>query len=377
MIRIASLVPYKFIPAIKGGEKAIYYFLQYLSKYATISCFTVEENCLSEKENFTPVSLGSTRNKWRYVNPALLFTLKKELKKRELKHLIIEHPYYGWLGFLLKKMTGAKLIIRSHNIESNRFKTMKKWWWRVLYYYEKFTHRIADLNLFITEEDKNFAINTFHVSPEKSIVITYGIENNKTVTIEEKMIVKKKVCEELALPLSTILILFNGTLDYGPNREGLDLILKNINPLLINKINQFYKIIICGLRLPEVYNDLKAYSSQNIIYKGFVDDIDLYFKAADLFVNPIVDGGGIKTKLVEALATNTPSVSFATGAFGVPASITGNHLKIIADRDFEAFANAIVETSLEKKDNIPHSFFEHFSWDRIAKKAISEIERLK
>ena len=57
-------------------------------------------------------------------------------------------------------------------------------------------------------------------------------------------------------------------------------------------------------QLEESYNELKDYADKNIIYAGFVDDITLFYKAADMLINPVIDGGGIKTKLVEALGYN-------------------------------------------------------------------------
>jgi hypothetical protein len=63
-------------------------------------------------------------------------------------------------------------------------------------------------------------------------------------------------------------------------------------------------------------NELKNYADQNIIYAGFVDDISIYFKGADVFINPVSYGGGIKTKLVEALGYNLNAVSTSNGAIG-------------------------------------------------------------
>ena len=70
----------------------------------------------------------------------------------------------------------------------------------------------------------------------------------------------------------------------------------------------------------------------------FVDDIDLYFKACDLFINPLLDGGGIKTKLVEALGFGKKAVSTVNGAIGVEEFCTQGRLKIVADGDWEQFA---------------------------------------
>lgn len=373
---IASIVPYKIVPAIKGGEKGIYYFLKHVARYAPVTCFTVSENTGKEEGiDFIDV-LGSTGKKSRYADFSIFNKIKKACKTRGIKHVIIEHPYYAWLGHLLKKYGGLKLIVHSHNIEAARFKSMGKWWWPIMYRYEKFAHQTADFNFFITEEDREYAIKEYKLNAGKCAVITYGIEATQAPALTDKEQCRQSVCKELDLPADTKLILFNGTLDYAPNRDALDRILNEINPELLKACSFSYRIVICGLRLPERYDELKAYKEQHIIYKGFVEDIDLYFKAADLFINPVTDGGGIKTKLVEALGANTSAVSFKAGAYGIPAAVAGNCLAVIPDGDSSGFANAIVQQLRLPKEEIPQAFFEHFSWDNIAGKAVSKINAL-
>ncbi|GAB3413018.1 glycosyltransferase family 4 protein [Niabella aquatica] len=376
MSHIASIVPYKIIPAIKGGEKGIYYFLKHVAKYAHVTCFTVSENTGTVAGvDFTDV-LGSTVKKSRYADLSIFSKIKKTCRARGIRHVIIEHPYYAWLGIALKRLGGLKLIIHSHNIEAARFKSMNKWWWRIMYQYEKLAHRNADFNFFITEEDMAYAIDAYKLDAKKCTVVTYGIEAGAVPPAGEKLQCRNTVCKELGLPADTRLILFNGTLDYGPNREGLDRILNEINPELLKTCSFPYRIVICGLRLAERYDQLKAYKDQHIIYKGFVEDIDLYFKAADLFINPITDGGGIKTKLVEALGANTPAVSFKTGAYGVPPHSTGDHLTVVEDGDTRAFAAAVCKKANRGPGDIPRSFYEHFSWDAIAQKAVRIVNSL-
>lgn len=379
MIKIAFLVPYKILPPVTGGEKGIFYFLKHfaIQQDVTVTCFTVSENAGNVAGvDFIDV-LGSTKNKFRYANFFLFKKIKKICKQKNIRHLIIEHPYYAWLGISLKKWGGLKLIVRSHNIEATRFKSMNKWWWPVLQYYEKQAHRNADLNSFVTEEDKEYAIKKYGLNAGKCIVATYGIEADTAPSLEEKKACKMTVCKELGIDASTKLILFNGTLDYAPNRNALDRILNEINPELLKTASFPYKIVVCGLRLPKPYNELKEWQNENIIYKGFVEDIELYFKTADVFLNPITDGGGIKTKLVEALGANTRSVSYKSGAYGIPQSVVGSHLSVIENGDYKAFAEAIIWQLQQPFHTITTEFYKHFSWNAIAGNVVKHIQALE
>jgi glycosyltransferase involved in cell wall biosynthesis len=146
------------------------------------------------------------------------------------------------------------------------------------------------------------------------------------------------------------------------------MILQQINPRL-EKEKIGYKIIICGKNLPANYNELKDFTSQNIIYAGFVDDINLYFKGADIFINPVTDGGGIKTKLVEALSYGLSVVSTVSGAIGIPSSEASNKMLQVKDGNWDDFTEAIVK--IDPAEKTPTAFFDHFYWGNIAERVRS------
>ena len=155
-------------------------------------------------------------------------------------------------------------------------------------------------------------------------------------------------------------------MDYTPNAEAIDAIIEQIIPRL-NKQSLSYTIIICGRNLPERFNELK--DIPEIIFAGFVKDISIYFKGADIFINPVIEGGGIKTKLVEALGANLSAVSTQRGAIGIPKSVILNKLIIVDNNDWDAFSSQILSTDTTLIT--PDSFYDYFSWESIAKKANS------
>lgn len=372
MIKVLSIAPYRYLPVTTGGQKNIALFYKYFSAHVNLTCVTVRNNNTDSEGNYTILPLLST-SAFRYINLFYFFTIKRVIKQQEITHIMLEHPYYGWLGYLLKIFLKVKLIIHSHNIEGLRFKSLNKWWWKILWRYEKKIHAIADLNFFITEEDKEYAITHFKLSPQKCALLTYGTEQASAYTQEDKKAAKNVLCKLYNITETKPLLLYSAALGYGPNRQGLDTILNKIAPLLRQQ-NIPHNIIICGGGLPAAYNYLSGYKEKNIIYAGFVEDISLYYKAADIFLNPISEGGGIKTKLVEALAANATAVSFKTGAIGVPPNITGNKLFTADDNDAIAFVECL-QTGLNSiYEDVPKAFFDHFYWERIAEEGASVIK---
>lgn len=370
-IKILSLVPYKFLPPDMGGQKGIAFFNRHLAQITNFCCVTIKDNSQITSEAY-PIKNILSNSRFRYINPFYFFTLQRIIKEEKITHLIIEHPYFGWLGILVKWFCNIILIVHSHNIESLRFKSMGKWWWGILWHYENITHKNATHNFFIQDNDRSYAIEKFKLRPEKCTTITYGFELKKAPALADKKWAREQICHTHGINDSDRILLFNGTLGYKPNLDALDIILEKINPLLYADKKFKYKIIICGNRLPDQYSRLLDYKEKNIIYAGFVADINLYFKGSDIFINPVIDGGGIKTKVVEALGCNLSVVSTQSGAVGIPVEITGGKLEILPDNEWNEFARKIISLNTDKI--IPVAYFDHFYWGNIAAKAAAIIK---
>jgi glycosyltransferase involved in cell wall biosynthesis len=368
MTRVACILSYRFLPADSGGRKAIALFYRYFSRHAQLTCFTTRNNGTDEQALYQQVKLFKA-SPARYLNPVYFFRIRQWIRKHKVTHLLLDHPYYGWLAVALQKATGVKLVIRSHNIEGQRFKNLGKPWWALLATYEKWVHRQADYNFFITEEDGIYAITHFKLKRERCATITYGINWPQPPTASEKATAAAILRQQYGIETTEHIFLFNGIFSYQPNAAALALLVNHIYPELLRSGIAF-RLIICGKHIPETINTA-TYSQ--IITAGYVPDISVYLRGATLFLNPITDGGGIKTKLVEALASNTTCVSFVNGAIGIPPILTGNKLHIAETDDAATFTAATLRALAAVDDEIPAVFFTHFNWDHIATKAVDFI----
>ena len=368
MAIVVSIVSYPFLPARVGGQKGVALFNKYFSRYHSLICVTTKKNDPAAAEGYEVLNVLSN-SPVRYINFFYFFTLHKIIKKRKATHIILEHPYYGWLGVLLKWFSGVKLISHSHNIEGLRWKTLGKWWWRILWLYEKWTHRNADYNFFIHDDDKQYAIDHFRLKASKCITMTYGIERNAIPPREEIQKARQQLKDQYNITGQENILLFNGAFNYAPNLDALKKIIEDINPWLLQKTNFQYKIIICGRDIPTAITENKY---PNMIFAGFVDDISLYFTGADVFLNPVTEGGGIKTKLVEALGNNLNAVSTKNGAIGINIGWCNNKLLLCEDNDWNSFAELIVKATTIQSD-IPPIYFEHFYWGYSTQKAAAFI----
>jgi glycosyltransferase involved in cell wall biosynthesis len=368
-LKILALVPYRIYPAQMGGQKGIALLYKYLSQVCSFQALGVQSNTKpTEYELHTVIS----DSRWRYMNPALFWMLRKHVIKNQPHFLLFEHPYFAWLILLCKWFMPYPCIVHSHNIESERFRSIGKWWWKGLWFYEKLAYRLANQVWFKTPEDQNFAIQHYGLLPNKTFVVPYGIEARQLPDALACQQARQFVLAEFGLATHTQILFFNGTLDYSPNLEALKHILFDIHPLL-EKWSMDCAIIVCGKNLPAELEELQAFRSKQIFYAGFVEDIDLYFKACDLFLNPLLDGGGIKTKLVEALGFGKKAVSTVSGAFGVPEDKCGGRLSVVEDRNWPAFADAVKNLLHQTINNDHAAFYTYFSWPSIAEQIVKHL----
>jgi glycosyltransferase involved in cell wall biosynthesis len=372
MTKILSVVWYKVLPAQFGGQKGISQFNDFLSGHFPLTCICSSNNIPSGNENYSVKPVLPMTRLQVLLLPAWQKIIR-ELKKENYTHVILEHCYYGLLGILIKKRYHKFLIVHSHNIEYLRFKEMGWPWWPLLYWLEKKTHRSADLSLFKTPADMEFAISAFQLDSGKCFLVPFGIVSMEKPTEEQRNLARSNICFRHNIPSGTKIILFMGTLDYQPNAEAVRKIINDIVPG-IRKISPVpFKVIVCGRVADKKFLDLLELNDKDYCYAGFVDDIETYFSGADIFINPITSGGGIKVKLVEALSYGLSVVSTEQGAEGIDKDTTVNQLITSPDNDIEAFCRHVVD-SWNKPASISEVFLANYQW----KKIVGELaERLK
>jgi len=366
-LNILGIAPYQFLPPQMGGQKYIEVFYRYLGADVNTIVASTQNNEQAYVRDYTLEKVFDN-NRTRYINPIYIFKLRKLIRQHNITHVILEHPYMGWMAVALQKTLGVKLIAHSHNIEGERFRSMHKKWWKLLWHYEKWLHKQADYNFFITELDLQYAVKHFDLNLAKCSTAFYGIERSKLPGNEQKITAREYINQKLKLSTAPLL-LFNGNFSYQPNLNALLVLVNTIVPLL-NNDNYNFNLVICGKGIPE---DIRTKRFDNVLIKDFVPDISIYNLAADVFLNPVIEGGGVKTKIVEALAADTTVISTRSGANGVDKEWCGDKLIIVEDTDWTAFYRAIKANANNTK-SVPEVFFQQFFMGNIVKKVKAILE---
>jgi len=156
--KILVIASYQYIPYFSGGQKSIAQFRDYLGKVTELTDVGVTENDPSLIKTYTHLAWLKKKSFSRYADISLVSKLTSLINAAKFDLIIWEHPYFTWLASIIKKRTGIKTALHIHNIEYLRFKSTGTWWWWILKIYEKWFFKLADQILFVSPDDKNFAI---------------------------------------------------------------------------------------------------------------------------------------------------------------------------------------------------------------------------
>ena len=130
-------------------------------------------------------------------------------------------------------------------------------------------------------------------------------------------------------------LLFTGTMSYEPNREGAVYFIEKIFPLIRDACPQT-RLFIVGMNPPK---DLLALANDKVIITGAVPSIIPYLKEAAVVVVPLLTGGGMRFKILEAFAMAKAVVSSSVGAEGIEWE---RELNIAIADEPVAFADAVI-----------------------------------
>ncbi|MBB3698070.1 glycosyltransferase [Flammeovirga yaeyamensis] len=363
--------PYRFLPPINGGHKANYHVCEQLSKKTPLTCISTTNNPDIKIPFKIEKVFGDKITK--YINPFVGWKIYKSAKRLKTKQILLNQPFMSLLILPICRILGIPFLIFSHNIEYTRFKSMGKVWWPLMKMLESFAYKTADKVLFISEEDRQFAIKNIRLMEDKCLNMPYGTSVNQfPMDIAES---RRKVYQSHQLSDDTLSLFYFGPMDYAPNQKGLENLLYQVLPE-VRKTNKKVHLFLAG---KNIQNKELNYiqQSDDITWLGFVDDLDLYIKGTDVMLNPIWIGGGVKIKLMESLSLGATAISYRSGSFGINIKTLEDKITIIEDEDSKAFAQKIIETPISDKKKTPKAFYDYHHWEKITDRTLTQLSLLQ
>jgi glycosyltransferase involved in cell wall biosynthesis len=284
------------------------------------------------------------RRRPRCANTFPLARMRPVLREFAKKHMVDVVIFeFLLIAELSTELKGLPKILVEHNVESdikkralqeatNPIHKLRDWLtWRKLLRFEKEWVQRFPVCVAVSERDaerlREMAPQTeFHVVPN-------GVD------------VQHFAPEDSIRDVNTLL--FFGTLNYGPNVEGLLWFCDEIWPKIRSE-KPIAKLEVVGLDpSPRV---LELDRLPGVQVTGFVPDIRSKLWSATVCVVPLRVGGGTRLKILEALAAGCPVVSTTVGAEGL-AVINEEHL-LIRDKpkQFAEGVAALLESERLRKE---------------------------
>lgn len=227
----------------------------------------------------------------------------------------------------------SKLVYRSHNVEHEIWKRierqtsnpLKKWYLGVL------ANRLMNFECkMLNHTDGLMAITSRDLEQYRQ----HGLEK-PAITLPIGLNFEKYKRNDTGLSDSPADVSFIGSLDWLPNTEGLQWMLEKVWPLVVAKLPsaRFY---IAGRHCPDW---LKNGHWPGVKVVGEVPDALEFIISHHLVAVPLLSGGGMRVKILEAMAAGRPVLSTPVGIEGIHAV---NGVSALIAEDAESFADKIV-----------------------------------
>ncbi|MFN5182933.1 MAG: glycosyltransferase family 4 protein [Bacteroidota bacterium] len=278
----------------------------------------------------------SSYNIERFDDPSMREKIKSVLIREVFDVIILDSLYVTPYVSTIRKYSKAKIVLRAHNIEhkiwerkylqeSNPIKKsyLKLLASRLKKYEQKSVSEVDGVAAISIEDVKYFKKN-FSLPIE---FIPFGFDERPVPKFES---------------FNNTKAYFLGAMDWHPNIQAVSWMIENIFPSIDSETRDF-SITIAGNKMP---SEFLNYKSNNLIVKGKIDDPISFSDDFGIMLAPILSGGGLKIKVVEAMALGKTVITTDVGAEGLGA-IPGKHFYLCNSK--EEFISAIKSCIAEKQ----------------------------
>lgn len=326
---------------------------------------------------------NALRNLYRFpytVGSRLFSAMRADIieciKKNDIDLINIDYPHM--CVDLIDMPIRVPIVLNQFNIEWMLYKSISKSSKNILkkLAYGVDSNRLKRFEQRITKK-LPLRLVTFLSDKDMAFAIKHGFYDEmicRWVPLGGDVLPEKEENDETNMPAkgSEKIILFTGKMSYSPNDEAAQWFAKGIFPLISKEIKNV-KFHIVGKDPTE---EVKRLASEQIIVTGYVDDMEPYFKMADLIVLPLRNGGGVKVKLLQAVSHKKPIVSTPIGVEGTEYA-DGKTIHVTDDRI--EFAKACVsilkdpEKAKLRQSQAYDIFIKNYTWEIIGKKYLQML----
>lgn len=343
-MKIAFVDVYNPIPINSGGD---WYRFQLLTDLGTIHDVTEYFTYNSSKKGLFPEVVNfeteylSSRIPWSKVSKILeIFKPDYLLNNYKFKNIDCDVVFFSTvcyhIAFKIATHNKSPIVLVMHNVEWQYLKHNRSKLWPLMKYYEHFIFNHVNYIIAISPHDYNYV--------------------KKVVPKKEIFYISPKVNTEIFNPnghsynfgKDKFNVLFYGSLDRTQNIDALYFIIQKLIPSLKEKkLTNFIRMNIFGSGIPPV--SVNLHNNEDINFLGTVENPGDYVRGADAVIVPLKNSGGVKIRILEALACKKIIVASPESIEGLPVEMQS--MVYIADNEnkFVELINDIRNQKLPNK----------------------------
>lgn len=270
------------------------------------------DNSIQPWKAFTSILAGESYHISRFKSVVFQTKLIEILKIEKFDIVQLETLYLAPYVQTIRKYSKAHVVMRAHNVEheiweritsntgSNLRKVYLTYLTRKLRQYEIGQFEVYDYLVTLTDRDLLQFRNQGYTNGAAAAPIGFDLK-----------------AYEYAKPSfhPNMSIGFIGSLDWMPNREGLEWFLKFVWPQVYKKWPKL-TFHIAGRNPSPSLLELKM---PNVIVHGEVEDASAFISDHPIMVVPLFSGSGMRVKVVEGMALGKFVITTSLGKEGIPA----------------------------------------------------------
>jgi len=276
-------------------------------------------------------------NAVRFRSRAYLLQLKNILESHSFDIIQIEGPYLDFCIPAIRELSNAKISFRAHNME------YLIWSRRVVATRNPFSKFYLNL---LKKRIRNLETDLLNKIDALVPISETDLAGFQQMGAKVPQFVSPAGFDmsgyEPADPPGEIDLFFIGSLDWGPNTEGLDWFFNYVWPTLNNKYPEL-KFYIAGRNSEFFFKGKKL--PDRIINCGEIDDALQFMRNHTIMIVPLFSGSGIRIKILEGMALKKTIVTTTIGAEGI--SVVNGKNVMVADtaNEFTARIEELISDS--------------------------------
>ena len=383
ILQITNRIPY---PLNDGGNIATYNVTKFLHSFGhkvTLACLNtnkhfqdpgVVKNITSEiyttdintdvtiKGLLTGILKSTPYNIERFYSKEFESKLEEILSQEKFDIIQLEGIYLSVYLDVIRNNSTSPVILRSHNIEHMI-------WKRLIEKEKNILKKIYLHNL--SAKIKNFELRNLHnfdgiVAITQNDEAFYKENGFKGLLTTINAGVDFDLYKKTSVSPVKNTLCFLGSMEWMPNVQGIKWFIDEVWNKLKKDIPEI-ELHIAGKNPPE---DLMKLNIPGITMHGMIEDGIAFLNKYDLVIVPLLSGGGMRLKVIEAMALGKCIISTTIGCEGIEVKHSENIL--IADTP-EEFSSAIrfIMNDKELQDSIGRNAYElaykKYSWEKLVR----------